>query len=135
VLLERKQLACGTTWHAAGLIGQLRATQNLTRLAQYTQKLYAGLEAETGIATGLKQNGSLSVALTDERLEELRRGAACIGIMGPESRPARARHVGRSRQRGLPFRQREDHRPGHGERARALHLVCRRARLGTLRAR
>ena len=42
VLLERKTLTCGTTWHAAGLVGQLRATQNLTRLAQYTTDLYAG---------------------------------------------------------------------------------------------
>jgi heterotetrameric sarcosine oxidase gamma subunit len=97
VLVERRQFACGTTWHAAGLIGQLRATQNLTRLAQYTQKLYAGLEAETGIATGLKQNGSLSVALTDERLEELHRGAAMARAFGLEvnvlsAEEAAARH-------------------------------------------
>lgn len=84
LLLERKQLACGTTWHAAGLIGQLRATQNLTRLAKYTQELYAALEAETGVATGLKQNGSVSVALTDERFEELRRGASMARSFGLE---------------------------------------------------
>ena len=58
VLLERKQLTCGTTWHAAGLIGQLRATQNLTKLAKYPAELYAGLEAETGVATGYRQVGS-----------------------------------------------------------------------------
>ena len=52
VLLERKQLTSGTTWHAAGLVGQLRATKNMTKLAQYTSELYAGLEAETGQATG-----------------------------------------------------------------------------------
>ena len=52
VLLERKQLTCGTTWHAAGLIGQLRASSNMTRLAKYTQELYSTLEAETGVATG-----------------------------------------------------------------------------------
>src|SRR3546814_8471832 len=56
VLLERKQLTCGTTWHAAGLIGQLRATANMTRLAKYSAELYAGLEAETGVATGFKQD-------------------------------------------------------------------------------
>ena len=76
VLLERKQLTCGTTWHAAGLIAQLRATQNMTRLAKYSQELYFGLEAETGVATGFKRNGSITVALTDERMEELRRSAA-----------------------------------------------------------
>ena len=76
VLLERKQLTCGTTWHAAGLIAQLRATQNMTRLAKYSQELYFGLEAETGVATGFKRNGSITVALTCERMEELRRSAA-----------------------------------------------------------
>ena len=76
VLLERKQLTCGTTWHAAGLIAQLRATQNMTKLAKYSQSLYTTLEAETGVATGFKQNGSITVALTEARMEELRRGAA-----------------------------------------------------------
>src|SRR6476646_5365474 len=63
-LLERRELTCGTTWHAAGLVGQLRSTENLTRLAQYTATLYAGLEAETGHATGFKQTGSLGIAPT-----------------------------------------------------------------------
>ncbi len=76
VLLERKQLTCGTTWHAAGLVGQLRATRNLTELAKYTADLFHSLEAETGQATGFKQNGSISVAKTAERLEELQRGAS-----------------------------------------------------------
>jgi len=76
VLLERKQLTCGTTWHAAGLVGQLRATRNLTELAKYTADLYHALEAETGQATGFKQNGSISVAKTAARLEELKRGAS-----------------------------------------------------------
>jgi 4-methylaminobutanoate oxidase (formaldehyde-forming) len=75
ILLERKQLTCGTTWHAAGLIGQLRASQNMTRLAKYSADLYVKLEAETGVATGMKQTGSISVALTEHRLEELRRQA------------------------------------------------------------
>ncbi|MGB2490891.1 MAG: GcvT family protein [Candidatus Puniceispirillaceae bacterium] len=84
ILLERKQLTCGTTWHAAGLIAQLRATQNMTRLAKYSQELYAGLEAKTGVATGFRQNGSITVALTDARLEELRRGAAMARAFGVE---------------------------------------------------
>ena len=84
VLLERKQLTCGTTWHAAGLIAQLRATQNMTRLAKYSQELYFGLEAETGVATGFKRNGSITVALTDERKEELRRSAAMARAFGVE---------------------------------------------------
>ncbi|WP_282608787.1 FAD-dependent oxidoreductase [Pelagibius sp. Alg239-R121] len=83
VLLERRQLTCGTTWHAAGLIGQLRATHTMTQLAKYSADLYYNLEEETGAATGLKQNGSVSVALTNERLEELQRGASmarCFGL-------------------------------------------------------
>src|SRR5512140_2482556 len=84
VLLERKQLTCGTTWHAAGLVGQLRATLNLTKLAQYTAGLYAGLEAETGQATGFKQTGSLAVAATAGRLEELKRGASMARSFGLE---------------------------------------------------
>src|SRR5512147_2037717 len=74
VLLERRQLTCGTTWHAAGLVGQLRATRNLTELAKYTTELYQSLEAETGQATGFRQNGSISVAKSPARMEELRRG-------------------------------------------------------------
>ena len=55
VLLERKQLTSGTTWHAAGLIGQLRATANMTKLANYSQQLYGDLEEETGVSTGFKR--------------------------------------------------------------------------------
>lgn len=83
VLLERRQLTCGTTWHAAGLVGQLRATHNMTRLAQYTTGLYAGLEQETGQATGFRQTGSLAIATNAARFEELRRGASmakCFGL-------------------------------------------------------
>ena len=83
VLLERKQLTCGTTWHAAGLVGQLRATHNLTRLAQYTTELYASLERETGQATGFQQIGSLALAASEARFEELKRGASmarCFGL-------------------------------------------------------
>ena len=76
VVLERKQLTSGTTWHAAGLVGQLRASRNLTELAKYTAGLFEGLEKETGQATGFKQNGSISLALNDGRYEELLRGAS-----------------------------------------------------------
>ncbi len=82
VLLERKQLTCGTTWHAAGLVGQLRASQNMTRLAQYTTDLFRMLETETGQATGMKQNGSVSIARTLGRLEELVRGADMAKVFG-----------------------------------------------------
>jgi 4-methylaminobutanoate oxidase (formaldehyde-forming) len=82
VLLERKQLTSGTTWHAAGLVGQLRASRNLTELAKYTTTLFEGLEKETGQATGFKQNGSISIALTDGRFEELKRGASMAKNFG-----------------------------------------------------
>ncbi len=84
VLLERKKLTCGTTWHAAGLVGQLRATANMTRLAQYTAELFTTLEQETGQATGFKQNGSISVATTEERFEEWKRGASMARTFGLE---------------------------------------------------
>ena len=82
VLLERKRLTSGTTWHAAGLIAQLRATANMTKLAKYSQELYGDLEAETEVATGFRRCGSITVALTDERMEELRRSAAMARAFG-----------------------------------------------------
>jgi len=84
VLLERKQLTSGTTWHAAGLIAQLRATANMTKLAKYSQELYGNLEAETGVATGFKRVGSITAALSVERIEELRRSAAMARAFGVE---------------------------------------------------
>jgi glycine cleavage system T protein len=84
VLLERKQLTCGTTWHAAGLIGQLRGSQNMTRLAKYSADLYTKLAAETGVETGMRQVGSISVALTKERHEELLRQATVARIFDVE---------------------------------------------------
>ncbi len=83
VLLERRQLTSGTTWHAAGLVGQLRATHNLTKLAQYTTELYSTLEQTSGQATGFRQVGSLALATTEGRLEELKRSASmarCFGL-------------------------------------------------------
>src|SRR5450631_3192038 len=82
VLLERKQLTSGTTWHAAGLIGQLRQSINMTQLARYTAELYRGLEAETGQATGYRQCGSISLATTAGRMEELRRNASMAKVFG-----------------------------------------------------
>jgi glycine/D-amino acid oxidase-like deaminating enzyme len=96
VLLERKQLTSGTTWHAAGLVGQLRATHNLTRLAQYTTELYATLEKETGQATGFRQIGSLALAASEGRLEELKRGASmarCFGLEASVLTPAQAKEL------------------------------------------
>ncbi|MEP3785205.1 FAD-dependent oxidoreductase [Ascidiaceihabitans sp.] len=84
VLLERKQLTSGTTWHAAGLIAQLRATANMTKLAKYSQELYGTLEEETGVATGFKRVGSITVALTDERREEIYRQAGMARAFGVE---------------------------------------------------
>ncbi|GHA59487.1 FAD-dependent oxidoreductase [Amylibacter ulvae] len=84
VLLERKQLTSGTTWHAAGLIAQLRATANMTKLAKYSQELYGALETETGVSTGFKRCGSITVALTDERKEEIYRQAAMARAFGVE---------------------------------------------------
>jgi glycine cleavage system aminomethyltransferase T/glycine/D-amino acid oxidase-like deaminating enzyme len=100
VLLERKQLTSGTTWHAAGLIAQLRATANMTKLAKYSQELYGNLEAETGVATGFKRCGSITVALTDERREEIFRQAGMARAFGvdveeisPDEVKARYEHL------------------------------------------
>jgi 4-methylaminobutanoate oxidase (formaldehyde-forming) len=83
VVLEQNQITSGTTWHAAGLVGQLRSSYNVTRLAAYAVELYPRLEAETGQATGFKQNGAITVARTTERLIELKRLASmakCFGV-------------------------------------------------------
>ena len=80
VLLERKLLTSGTTWHAAGLVGQLRPSINMTKLAKYTGELYRGLEAETGQATGYRQCGSISMATNIERFEELKRSASMAKV-------------------------------------------------------
>lgn len=82
VLLEQGALSCGTTWHAAGLVGQLRAQHSMTKLIRYSTALYAELEAETGLATGWKQCGSLSVARTKERMTHLKRTAASARAYG-----------------------------------------------------
>jgi 4-methylaminobutanoate oxidase (formaldehyde-forming) len=86
VLLERRQLSCGTTWHAAGLVGQLRSSHNLTRLASYGAVLYERLEAETGQATGFRRSGSISVARTAERLVSSSAGPRWRGVSASTSR-------------------------------------------------
>ena len=82
VLLERKQFACGTTWHAAGLIGTVRANESHARLTEYSMRLLHELEQETGQSTGFRQVGSLSIAHSIDRWEELRRVAAMNNAFG-----------------------------------------------------
>jgi len=84
LLLEQGKLTCGTTWHAAGLVGQTRATRNATRMSRYGIDLYSSLEAETGLATGWKQCGSLNIAKTPERLVLTRRTMARAKSFGIE---------------------------------------------------
>jgi glycine cleavage system aminomethyltransferase T/glycine/D-amino acid oxidase-like deaminating enzyme len=84
VLLEQGRLTCGTTWHAAGLVGQTRATRNATRMSRYGIELYSTLEQETGLATGWKQCGSLNVAKTPERLKLIKRQMARAKSFGVE---------------------------------------------------
>ncbi|MCA0303347.1 MAG: FAD-dependent oxidoreductase [Proteobacteria bacterium] len=94
VLLEQGRLSGGTTWHAAGLVGQLRSYSNLTRLIRYSTELYAKLEAETGLATGWKQCGSLTVARTEERMTLLRRSAAMAQAQGVACEPLTPKEAG-----------------------------------------
>ena len=82
VLLERQQFSCGTTWHAAGLIGTMRANESHARLCEYSMSLLDELENETGQATGFKQVGSLTIAHSDARFEELKRVAAMNNAFG-----------------------------------------------------
>ena len=94
LLLEQGQLSCGTTWHAAGLVGQLRASESGTRLVQYSTGLYSRLEAETGLTAGFRRCGGLIVARTPERLTQLRRTAAAAAAFGLQAgllTPAQAR--------------------------------------------
>ena len=80
ILLERDQLTSGTTWHAAGLVGQLGASSTITRLRKYSLNLYKELEKKTGLSTGLKQNGAITVATSPERLQELLRQATAAQL-------------------------------------------------------
>jgi 4-methylaminobutanoate oxidase (formaldehyde-forming) len=93
VLLERKRLTSGTTWHAAGLVGQIRATYNMTTLAKYALELIAEIERRTGMGTGFRTPGSVLLATTEGRLEEIKRNVSMGRLSGVESEmidPSRA---------------------------------------------
>ncbi len=94
LLVERNRLGSGTSWHAAGIVGPLRATRNLTELARYGIGLFRRLEDETGQATGYRQTGGYWLAQTDARLVELKR-LACLGQMHElDARVVAPREVG-----------------------------------------
>ncbi len=86
LVLEQGQLTGGTTWHAAGLVSQLKSSHSLTRLATYSAQLFSELEAETGQATGYRTPGSISVASDRERWEELLRGVSMAKTVGVDIR-------------------------------------------------
>jgi 4-methylaminobutanoate oxidase (formaldehyde-forming) len=85
LLLEQGRLTSGTTWHAAGLVGQLRGSRTMTRMSRYGIELYSSLEQETGAATGWKQCGAVTVARTPERLQLLKRMVATARSFGVEA--------------------------------------------------
>ncbi|MFL6024239.1 MAG: FAD-dependent oxidoreductase [Marmoricola sp.] len=94
LLLEQGRLSSGTTWHAAGLVGQLRASESGTRLVQYSTELYERLEAETGLSTGYRRCGGVTVARSQDRMTQLRRTAASADAYGLDCElltPAQAR--------------------------------------------
>jgi glycine cleavage system aminomethyltransferase T/glycine/D-amino acid oxidase-like deaminating enzyme len=96
LLIEQGRLSGGTTWHAAGLVGQLRATEGGTRLVQYSAELYQRLEAETGLSAGYKRCGGVTVARTPDRLMQLKRTVATAGAYDLECElisPARAKEL------------------------------------------
>ena len=104
LLLERKKLTSGTTWHAAGLVRAMLYSRNLTKLAQYSLKLYPALEKETGQATGLRQCGSISIADNAERWEEIRRGASMARAFGVQMEPISVKEA----QRRWPLMRTDD---------------------------
>lgn len=94
LLLEQGKLTSGTTWHAAGLVGQMRPNRNMTQMSKYGIELYASLEAETGLATGWKQCGSVNVARTPERMKVLRKQVAMANSFGVECHEISPREAG-----------------------------------------
>ena len=155
LLLEQGHLSGGTTWHAAGLVGPLRASESGTRLVQYSAELYEALEAETGLATGYKNVGGVIVARTEDRMVQLKRTAAnataydmeCELVTpgaGPGAvaadagrRPARRAVAARRRQgqpdrrhpvagQGRPDGRRHDRREGAGARHRRGRVAAGR---------
>ena len=87
LLIEQGRLSSGTTWHAAGLVGQLRASESGTRLVQYSGELYDELEAETGLTAGYRQCGGVTVARTEDRMIQLNRTAASAAAYNLECGP------------------------------------------------
>ena len=94
LLLERRQLTSGTTWHAAGLLGQLRQSVTMTNLARFTSDLYGRLEQETGQPTGYRRCGSFSVTADPERFEELKRVASLAKVLGLQVDVVTAKTIG-----------------------------------------
>ncbi len=94
LLLEQGKLTCGTTWHAAGLVGQMRPNRNMTAMSKYGIELYSKLEAETGLATGWKQCGSVNVARTPERWQVFKKQAALARSFGVEMQLITPREAG-----------------------------------------
>jgi glycine cleavage system aminomethyltransferase T/glycine/D-amino acid oxidase-like deaminating enzyme len=95
VLLERAELTSGTTWHAAGLVGQMRASRAMTELCRYSADLYASLEAETGRPTGWRRNGTVAVARTEARFLQFRRAVSVAKGFGVEAQLIDARTAAR----------------------------------------
>ena len=95
VLLERKQLTSGTSWHSAAQVRALRSSENLTRMIQYSAELYASLEAETGQSTGWLKTGSLSLATNEERFTHIKRQASLARLFGVEAEVVSPAEAGR----------------------------------------
>jgi sarcosine dehydrogenase len=93
LIMEKGELTSGSTWHAAGLVGQLRSDRNVTRMLKYSVELYDNLEAETGLTTGWKQVGCLHLACRDDRMWELKRGATMARSFGLEMHMISAREA------------------------------------------
>jgi 4-methylaminobutanoate oxidase (formaldehyde-forming) len=94
LLLEQGKLTCGTTWHAAGLVGQMRPNRNMTQMSKYGIELYSKLEAETGLATGWRQCGSVNVAATPERMRTFAKQASLARSFGVEVEVIDAQRAG-----------------------------------------
>src|ERR1700733_4213183 len=132
LLLEQGQLSCGTTWHAAGLVGQLRASEAGTRLVQYSTRLYERLERETGQSAGFRRCGGLIVARTPDRMTALRRTDATGQAVGIECELLSAAHAAARAAERYPLLRSDDlvgalWLPGDG-RADPVDLTAARAR-------
>jgi len=104
LLLERDRVTSGSSWHAAGIVGPLRASMNLTRLARYALELFVDLEAETGQATGYRQTGGVWLAQQPARMLELRRIKAMGDRAGLTTEMVSAGEI----RRRLPFVRSDD---------------------------